>query len=309
MPRILSYRASEADEGRRVRDIIRQEFRLVAHDSARAKYRTEKGITVNGETVMVSRPLAPGDLVEVRLDFEMPEHTVPSEGPLTVLYEDEDVLCVDKPAGMVVHPSHGHFADSLGNRIAAYFLRNGEPHEIRTVGRLDKDTSGVLVVAKSRTATAILTGQVGNEPCKKEYLALAAGTFSGKEGTVEAPISAEYIDKNRREVTEDGRYALTRYQVLEQYGGFALVKAEIETGRTHQIRVHMAHIGHPLLGDPIYGSAGNEAENAAPLTRAALHARRVSFRQPFTREPVTVTAEIPEDMRRVMEYGAAGRVL
>ena len=293
LPRILKYTAEKADEGRAVREIIKHEFRLVAHDIARAKHRTERGITVNGECALTSRILKEGDVVEVILADEEPERTVPAEGPLEILYEDEDLICLNKPPGVVVHPSHGHFCDSLGNALAWYFQEKGEPHEIRMVGRLDKDTSGVICFGKSRTACAHLAGQTGNAPAKKEYLALAEGVFAEPEGFVDAPISREYEEKIRRVVRADGNPAYTSYRVLEQYDGYALLSVDIMTGRTHQIRVHMAHIGHPLLGDPIYGGQSGLVRS---IHRAALHAWKLTFTQPFTGEVVTVTAPLPEDM-------------
>ena len=293
MARVLIFYVSAADEGRAVRDVLRDEFHLVAHDIASAKYRIPDGITVNGEVSLTSRILRCGDELRVVLFGEPSKKTVPTEGPLEILYEDEDVICLNKPAGLVVHPSHGHFADSLGNYLAYYYSVRGVSCEIRTVGRLDKDTSGVICFAKSRTACAILSGQTegkgGQSAAKKEYLALAQGTFECSRGEVDAPISREYEEKIQRVVREDGASARTAYSVLKQYEGYALLSVLIETGRTHQIRVHMAHIGHPLLGDPIYGNP------APPLARAALHCRAVSFRQPFEGRQITVTAPVPAD--------------
>ncbi len=290
MSRTLSYTVGAEDAGLAVRDVVRREFHLVAHDAARAKYRTEGGISVNGETSLMNRVLKEGDVVRVILADEMPVKILPAEGPLDILYEDEDLICLNKPAGLVVHPSHGHFADTLANYLAHYFLKKGEPHEIRTVGRLDKDTSGVICFAKSRTAAAIMAGQTGEGAAQKTYLALAEGTFDENAGEIDAPISREYEEKIRRVVREDGAHAVTRYSVVTQYAGYALVRLRLETGRTHQIRVHMAHIGHPLLGDPIYGSA------RPGLARAALHAASISMKQPFTRQALMITAPLPEDM-------------
>ena len=297
MPRELIYEAGESDRGRAVRDIIRDEFQLVAHDVARAKYRTEGGITVDGVQVLVNRRLSPGETLTVRLANELPGKIVPAEGPLDILYEDEDVIGVNKPAGVVVHPSHGHFSDTLANYLAAYYLKCGDPHEIRTAGRLDKDTTGVLLFGKSRSACAHLTGQIGSGGCRKCYLAVAEGRFVSSKGTVDAPISREYEEKIRRVVRPDGDSAVTHYRVLRQTETYAVLALRIETGRTHQIRVHMAHIGHPLLGDPIYGGGGGE------LQRAALHALSVHFSQPFTREPLTVTAPVPDDLRPYIADG------
>ena len=293
MARILEYRAGEKDEGRMVRDVIREEFHLVAHDIARAKYRTQGGIAVNGRTVMVNRTLHEGEVLRVKLDGEEPGKIVPVRGPLNILYEDEDLICLNKPAGVVVHPSHGHFADSLANFLAQYYLDCGDPHEVRTVGRLDKDTSGIICYGKNRTACALLTEQAAAGIRRKIYLACAGGQFHEKEGTISAPISREYEEKIKRVVRQDGDSAVTHYRLLEQYPGYALLMVEIETGRTHQIRVHMAHIGHPLLGDPIYGDGGVPG-------RAALHAWKTIFRQPFTGQEIEITAPIPEDLLPIM---------
>ncbi len=290
MSRELIFQAAEKDEGRLVSEVIRTEFGLVAHDLARAKYRTENGITVNGVQVMVNHRLSFGERLIVRLEGEMPAKTVPAEGPLDILYEDEDVICLNKPAGTVAHPSHGHFSDTLSNYLAWYYVKKGDPHEIRTAGRLDKDTSGIIMFAKSRTAVAHLVEQSETGLRSKTYLALAEGVFDCPEGSVEAPISREYEEKIRRVVREDGHPARTRYRVIRQYPEYAVLSLSIYTGRTHQIRVHMQHIGHPLLGDPIYG------RTFPGLERAALHAWKASFLQPFSGERITLCAPVPADM-------------
>ncbi len=302
MSRTLIYRAGKDDEGRTVRDVIREDFRLVAHDIARAKYRTADGITVDGMKALVSRPLRAGEELRVILDSEEPEKIVPVPGDLMVLYEDEDVLCVNKPAGMVVHPSHGHFSDTLSNRVAWYYLSRGEAHEVRPAGRLDKDTSGVLVFGKSRSASAHLQGQTGNFPIRKVYAACAEGYFEERSGTIEKPISREYEEKIRRVVRSDGDRAVTHYRVVSQREGYAVLLLTLETGRTHQIRVHMESIGHPLVGDPIY----NRARGAEGPGRAALHAWKAEFGQPFTGERIEVTAPVPDDLRAFIGDALSG---
>ncbi|MBP3913319.1 MAG: RluA family pseudouridine synthase, partial [Lachnospiraceae bacterium] len=170
-----------------------------------------------------------------------------------------------------------------------YFREKGEPHEVRSAGRLDKDTSGVILFAKSRTAAAVLNGQTPLRGVEKEYLALAEGIFENDTGIVDAPISREYEEKIRRVVRDDGAPARTHFRVIRQFDGYALISVKIETGRTHQIRVHMAHTGHPLVGDPIYGHGTEGA------TRALLHAYRASFVQPFTHREMEMTAPLPKD--------------
>ena len=290
MSRELVFQAADKDRGRLVSEVIRTEFAVVAHDLARAKYRTENGISVDGVQVMVNHRMAPGERLVVRLEGELPAKTFPAEGPLDILYEDEDVICLNKPAGLVAHPSHGHFSDTLSNYLAWYFIEKGEPHEIRSAGRLDKDTSGIIMFGKSRTAVAHLVAQSEKGLRTKTYLALAEGVFGELEGVVDAPISREYEEKIRRVVREDGDPARTRFRVLCQYPDYALLSLEIDTGRTHQIRVHMKHIGHPLLGDPIYGTPGPGPG------RAALHAWRTVFYQPFRGNRIELAAPLPQDL-------------
>lgn len=336
MCRILEYIAGNETSPRRVRDVIREDFGLVAHDVAAAKYRTENGITVNGEVSLVNRVLFPGDVLRVKLADRPSGKIVPAPGPLDILYEDQDLIALNKPAGLVVHPSHGHFADTLGNFLAQYYLDKNEPHEVRTVGRLDKDTSGVIIYGKSRTACAHLVDQAVGGRRKKWYIALAGGVFGQKTGMIDAPISREYEEKIKRVVRADGAPAMTHYRVLAQLEDYAVLLVTIDTGRTHQIRVHMAYIGHPLLGDPIYGRAagdesdfrgeeasgnrkkiidGDAAGGGAAFPdeagsgieiphRAALHAWRTSFYTPFERRRITVTAPLPEDMKALIPDGA-----
>lgn len=315
MARILTYIAKDKDVGLMARDVIRREFRLVAHDVAKAKFRTENGITVNGTAVMINHRLKAGDVLRVKLEDEVSTTTVPTEGPLDIVYEDEDVLVLNKPAGIVVHPSHGHYADSLANYVAWHYQETGQVHEIRTIGRLDKDTSGLIFYGKSRTACAHLVEQAEKGERTKTYLALAEGRFNGDDlqfsdaaaggksifdartltGMIDAPITRDYVDKVRRAVRADGDRAVTYYRVLHQYDHYALLSVQIETGRTHQIRVHMAYIGHPLLGDPLYGSGPITGMN-----RAALHAYKASFLQPFEGRRIELTAPIPEDFHNFL---------
>ena len=324
--RIFTYTATEKDEGRPARDIILYKWKMVHHDVARAKYDTPNGITVNGEAAYVNRRLRKGDVLKVVLTDFAPQNIVPENHPIEVVYEDEDIICLNKPAGVVAHPSHGHYSDSLANYLAYYFQMKHEPHEIRTVGRLDKDTSGLILFAKSRTMAAHMTEQAEKGIHTKTYYALASGVFAERCGRIEVPIEREFDGAQKRVAREGGDYALTNYEVIRQYEDYAFLRISIATGRTHQIRVHMNHIGHPLLGDPIYnpecrsrntnldGQADAACLTCAALpirenhhscqvlsdgenciTRAALHAGEITFHQPFTGKDIVLRAELPKD--------------
>jgi 23S rRNA pseudouridine1911/1915/1917 synthase len=296
--RILTYTASPEDEGRPVRDIILYKWKLVAHDVARAKYETPDGITVNGEVVWVNRTLHEGDILRVVITDHAPDRIIPVEGLLDVIYEDEDLICINKSAGIVVHPSHGHYADSLANHLAYYFEQRGEPHEIRTIGRLDKDTSGLLLFGKSRSAVGLMDAQAAMGTRTKVYLALCEGEFAGSEGYVDTPIMREFDGNIKRIAREGGDPAFTSYKVEAQYDGFTLVRLSLMTGRTHQIRVHMSYIGHPLLGDPLYGN-GPFTHPSSPdikISRTALHASALAFNQPFAGNRIELSADLPSDM-------------
>ncbi len=294
--RRLAFVCGKEDAGRTVRDILLGKWHLVHHDVARAKYDTANGITVNGEPAFVSRVLREGDELVFLLADLPSETTIPVKGELRILYEDEDLIAVEKPAGVLVHPSHGHYDDTMANFVAGYFEEKGELHELRTVGRLDKDTSGILLFAKSRSAVAALNYR---RRCEKTYYAL----FSGDallSGTIDRPLGPVPGDKVRQMVRADGKAAVTHFRVLRQMQGYGLLEAKIDTGRTHQIRVHLASIGHPLLGDPLYGMG-----ETFGMERTALHAGRLVFEQPFSGEEIVLEASLPRDMEKLL-VGMAG---
>lgn len=302
--RILTYKAGPEDEGRPVRDIILYKWKLVAHDVARAKYETPDGITVGGEVVWVNRPLHEGDILRVVITDHAPDNIIPSDGRLDIVYEDEDLICINKPSGVVVHPSHGHYADSLANYLAHYFDEKGEPHEIRTIGRLDKDTSGLLLFGKSRSAVGLMDAQAAQGTRTKVYLALCEGEFAESEGYVDTPIMRAFDGNIKRVAKDGGDTAFTSYKVEAQYEGYALVRLSLMTGRTHQIRVHMSHIGHPLLGDPLYGN-GTFTHPCSPdikIGRTALHASALAFNQPFTGNRIELSADLPSDMAAFVRH-------
>lgn len=244
----------------------------------------ERGILINGRRVTVRYVLRAGDVLELA-DRDTPEgateRVIPTELPLSVLYEDEYVIALDKPADMPTHPSHGHLTDTLANALAYRYERADEPFVFRPLGRLDRNTSGVVLVGKTRAASGALSKSLKNGDVRKRYIAILTGVMpvDGEAHTLIAPISREPLYGIRRKVcdpdAEGAVYAETRYLVLDAHDGHSLVLCEPVTGRTHQLRVHFSHLGHPILGDEIYG------EPSALIDRHALHAISISAPLPF----------------------------
>lgn len=293
MERFLNFTVSEEDEGRTVDWLLRNRLELSVRQIRRAKFR-EYGIRVNGMRQRVTFLACAGDEISVCLEdaASSSDHLVPCEAHVTVLYEDADILVVDKPAGVAVHPSPGHYGDSLENMLQYRVQKLGGKQKFRAVGRLDKDTSGAVVFALNQAAAGKLSVQREKGYFYKEYLALAEGQPKQRQGRITEPIGRQEGHLYRMEVTKDGKYAETFYEVLAEAGAYSLLRLRLGTGRTHQIRVHMSWLGHPLLGDELYGGS------TALMSRAALHAWRVHLRQPFTGEEICVEAPVPEDFRR-----------
>ena len=224
---------------------------------------------------------------------------------LSILYEDENLLFVNKPAGIVCHPSQGHLTDSLASGVAAYFLEQEELSQVHLIGRLDKDTSGILGIAKNKVTAERMIALREQGKVQKEYLALVNGCPPKEEGSIEIGMK-EYRNRESgdgrlrmcRDISSSGKHAMTHYQVIQRLSGYTLCRVHIETGRTHQIRFHMAQIGCPLMGDDLYGSSMKQSEKA--IDRTALHAYRSCFSHPFTGEKVELTAPLPDDMKKML---------
>ena len=281
--RTLEYKAIEQDDGIRLELILKRRLGLSARQIRQLKFLSD-GITVNGNRERIVYSVRSGD--RIRVTFSEQNRNVQElpflEKPLHILYEDEDLLVVDKKAGEVCHPAHGHYQDTLANQAAAYLAGHGaEKAPVRCIGRLDKDTSGTLLFAKNRLAAERLARQKEEGVFRKEYLALVNGIFPSSEhsGEICLPIAPLPGSLMKMQVADNGKRALTRYEVLCSDRHCSLVLCRIETGRTHQIRVHMAAIGHPLLGDPLYGN-----DTYVSSTRTALHAWRLYLKQPVTGE-------------------------
>jgi len=305
IPNPIEWQAAPEDEGQRLDRVV------AAHiaDMSRSYVATliESGaVRVNGLAASkASYRLKPRDVVQVAIPAPEPSGLLAESIPLKVVYEDADLLVVDKPAGMVVHPAPGHSSGTLVNALLAHVpgieLDMGDEARPGIVHRLDKDTSGLLVIAKRRPAHENLSRQMSARTMLKEYAAVVAGKPQPPSGVIDAPIARDPHDRKHMAIVTGGRHARTRYFTEREFDGYTLVRATLETGRTHQIRVHMASIGHPVLGDPEYGKRTLKDAAALGLTRQFLHAQRLGFTLPSTGQWREFTSELPEDLQAVLE--------
>ncbi len=262
------------------------------HLLIQTKY-TPNGLLLDGEPVHTNAVLRAGQLLDAAvLCGEENEHLHAVELPLSVVYEDGDVIVINKPAGMPVHPSRGHYDDTVSNALAYYFAQQNEPFVARSVGRLDRDTSGLVLFARHELSACILAQQMRRREICREYRAICTGILP-ESGVIHAPIARADGSTIERIVDEArGESAVTHFERLAVRGGYSLAAVRLETGRTHQIRVHMKHIGHPLPGDFLYNP------DYRVISRQALHSFRLTFRHPITAEQMTFTAPLPPDMAR-----------
>jgi 23S rRNA pseudouridine1911/1915/1917 synthase len=306
MEQVIELRVSEG--GHRLDKYVAQMVPDLSR--SRAQKLIEEGfVTVNGGIAKQSYQVEAGDEIIVRVPPPKPMEVKPEAIPLDIVYEDEDIIVVNKPAGMVVHPAYGHRTGTLVNAVLAHCpdLAGVEGDQRPgIVHRLDKDTSGLIIVAKHDEARRHLQSQFKRREVHKVYLALLEGHLEPTRGVIEAAIGRDKKRRKRMAVVEGGREACTEYRVVEYFGHrvgkvsrpYTLVEAEPQTGRTHQVRVHFASIGHPLAGDPVYGF---RRQRLSPLRRQFLHARTLGFRLPGSGEYVELTAELPDDLRVVLE--------
>ena len=253
--------------------------------------KTPESILLNGRWEYVNTTMKAGDLLEIKLiEDSSSEKIPPVHAPFEIIYEDEDILVIDKPANMPIHPSLNHYEHTLANAVCYYFANQGIPYTFRCVNRLDKNTTGLTIVAKHMLSSAILSQDVAVKSIKREYLAIAAGETEDF-GTIDAPIGRKNASTIERQIDyEKGERAVTHYRKIGTKNGYTLLSLVLETGRTHQIRVHMSSIGHPLIGDFLYHPESVE------LPRQALHSHKLAFTHPITGEPLEFTAPIPQDM-------------
>ena len=266
--------------------------KLVAHLKT-----VENGITVNGEHVTVRYVLNEGDILNLAIEDSLPSESVePVELPLEIVYEDGDIVVCNKPPFMPTHPSHNHYDDTLANALAFYY--SGKPFVFRPVNRLDRNTSGTVLVAKNARAAAMLFSEMKKRNIGKTYIAIVNGELEGS-GVIEKHLcrtEASIIVRRVCEENEPGaQYAKTEYEVIKSGNGLSLIKLKPLTGRTHQLRVHLASIGHPILGDDIYGNASDK------IDRQALHAESLIFTRPSDGARIEIKAPLPLDIKNIAE--------
>ena len=258
--------------------------------------RTENGLLLNGKWGRVRDILHTGDMLTINLiETESSENIIPTNLPLDIVHEDEDILVVNKTANTPIHPSQGNYDNTLANTVAYYYQQKNETFTYRCINRLDRDTTGLLIIAKHMYSASLLSEMVANHEIHREYLAIATGEVP-ETGTIIAPIGRVDGSTIERHVDEmQGDYACTHYKRLDYNNGYSLVSLKLETGRTHQIRVHMKHIGHPLPGDFLYNP------DYSVIKRQALHSHRLVFKHPITGESLEFVADLPMDMKKIIE--------
>ena len=292
----LIYEVQKDNKYDNIKDLLRGYFGISERLLVKLKF--NKRILYNNENTYLNHELNENDIIEVDLDFdEESDNIVPTKMDLKIVYEDDAMIIINKPSGMPVHPSQNHYEDSLSNGIKYYFNSIGLKRKIRPVNRLDRNTSGLVIFAKNEYIQECLIHEMKNDEFKKEYLAILEGFVENDEGVINAPIARKDASIIEREVSNSklAKEAITKYYVLDRYTAhdkeLSLVKFILKTGRTHQIRVHAKYIGHPILGDSLYG---NESDL---ILRHALHAYKIEFVHPISKEKLSFEIDLPEDFK------------
>jgi len=294
---LLTLQPNKEDAGKRIDAWISAQMEDMTR-SAVQRLLEEGRITCGGKVPAKNYKLNGTETLEITLPDPVPVDVVPQNIPLDVVYEDEDVIVVNKPKGLVVHPAPGHPDGTLVNALLYHCgdSLSGVGGELRPgiVHRIDRDTSGLIIAAKNDFAHQKLAAQLQDHSLARVYRCIVAGNLKEDSGTVDAPVGRHPVDRKKQAVVADGRHAVTHWRVLERFGGFTYVECRLETGRTHQLRVHMAHTGHPLLGDTVYGS-----KKAVPgLQGQCLHAVGLRFRHPRTDEAVELSCPLTEEFEK-----------
>lgn len=294
MNRTLTYHITEDNAGLRIEQYLRR--RGYSRQNLTDLKKMRESVLLNGVWSYLTQTISSGDSLIIRIqETKVSAKIPPSPFPLDILYEDEDILVVNKPAGMPIHPSINNYYNSLANACAYYYQQQNKPFIFRCTNRLDRDTSGVTVIAKHMVSSNILSSYAYKHLIDREYLAIVRGNVIPSSGTIDAPLSRKSGSVIERIVDfEHGERAVTHYQVVEEKNGHSLVSLHLETGRTHQIRIHMKYLGFPLIGDYLYNP------DMESIHRQALHSHTLRFAHPITEEQMEFTAPLPEDMKRIL---------
>lgn len=295
MNRTIDYIIEKLDEGLRIEQFLKR--RGYSSKNLTAIKRMPKSVIVNGKHFYMRQELHEGDCLSIRItETESSEKVPPTEIPLNIVYEDEDIIVINKPARMPIHPSLNNYTNSMANALAWYYAQQNKPFVFRCCNRLDKDTSGLTVVAKHLISGNILSTMVKERKFHRQYMAIVRGSVEPTSGTINAPLGRKEGTIIERTVDwKHGETAITHYQVVYEKNGHSLVSLKLETGRTHQIRIHMKHLGYPLIGDYLYNP------DMEYMDRQALHSHKIAFKHPITGESLEFTAPLPKDMRKVLE--------
>ena len=286
---VLTHIVEKHEANQKISELLRKKFNISSR--LLTKLKMNQKILVNNSPVFSSHIILENDQITVKIDFDEDDFIISEKIDLNILYEDEYLLAVNKPAGMVVHPSSYHPNNTLANGVK-YYLSNNK--KIRPVNRLDRDTSGIVIFAKNEYIQELMKN---DNSMQKEYLTIVTGILLNKKGTINKPIARKEGSIMERIVDENGQIAITHYVVLDESieKNLSLVHVTLETGRTHQIRVHFAYLGNSILGDTLYGTETNL------INRQSLHAWKLSFTHPITKERIQILADIPNDMKTVMK--------
>lgn len=287
----LKYIVKKSDDS--IKQILKNEFNM--SDRFILKLKNQKCIFLNDVYVPINAEICENDILEIIENFEEDSSNIlpNSNIDFKILFEDEFLLIVDKPAGIPVHPSILHYEDSLSNGVKYYFEKIGLKKKIRPVNRLDKDTSGIVIFAKNEYIQECLVKQMKSGAFNKTYIAVLDGILDKNFGTINAPIARKDNSIIEREVREDGEVAISHFKVLNIINNMTVVQYTLETGRTHQLRIHSKYIGHPIVGDSLYGS------KSSLISRQALHATKVEFVHPITKEKLIISSDCPDDIKSI----------
>lgn len=289
----LIYKIKDNEHFDNLKEVLKTKFEI--SDRLLIKLKKKDLIFLNNSVANIKSPVNSNDVVEISFNYDEDNtNVVPTKMNLKIVYEDDSLLVLNKPAGYPIHPSMLHFEDSISNGVRYYFDSIGLHKKIRPVNRLDKDTSGLVIFAKNEYVQECLVRQMKNNQFSKEYIAICEGIWSDESGTINAPIARKEGSIIERCVDDSGDVAITHYSVLKSFEDFSVVHFVLETGRTHQIRVHSAHIGHPIVGDTLYG------HHSDLIDRQALHSYKASFIHPITREKSELIAPLYDDMNKMI---------